>query len=92
MPLVERDKEIFSHALFEAAAVVLVLSCDFKILELNLEAERVYGVDRASVIGEDYLRTFIPPEARAQVEADGRNVLAGEPTKGFENPIKRGIV
>ena len=79
---------LLRHALLEAAAVVIVLSLDFTILEFNREAERVYGVDRGAVIGKSYIQTLIPPEARAQVEADGRKVLAGEPTKGFENPIK----
>ncbi|MDI1480487.1 PAS domain S-box protein [Polyangium sp. y55x31] len=68
-------------------SVVMLIGEDKTILEWNAEAERLYGWPRDEILGKNYLELFVPPEARTAVAADMRKVLAGEETRGFENPI-----
>ncbi|MFQ5780752.1 MAG: PAS domain S-box protein, partial [Nitrospiria bacterium] len=68
-------------------SVILYISPDHKIIEFNQEAERVYGRSREEVLGKDYFKLFLPEIVWDSVAADIRKVLAGEPTRGFENPV-----
>ena len=60
---------------------------EYRILEFNPEAERLYGRKRADVLGKDYLELFLPDNAREAVAADIEKVLAGVPTREFENTV-----
>jgi PAS domain S-box-containing protein len=85
---VRESEERFRTLLLTAPSVVLYLSSDYRILEFNAEAERVYGCKRVDVLGKNYLEMFIPENARAGVAMDIKKVLAGKKTRGYENPIK----
>jgi PAS domain S-box-containing protein len=63
------------------------LDHEYRILEFNPEAERFYGCGRADVLGKDYLELFLPDDAREAVAADIEKVLAGKPSRGFENVV-----
>jgi len=67
--------------------VLVVIDKDGRVFDWNGEAERVYGCPREEALGKDYVETFVPPEAHDAVRADIRKVLAGEPTRSFENPV-----
>ena len=67
--------------------VIVGLRPDHTIFEWNREAERVYGHLRDQVIGRNYLQLALPPEVQGLVAADIRKVLAGEPTRNFENEV-----
>ncbi len=83
-----RESEERFRQLFETTgSITLVLAPDFRIIEFNRQAERAYGVHRDDVIGKNYLECFLPKEVHEAVSEDMKNVLAGEPTFGFENPI-----
>lgn len=71
-----------------APGVILCLSPDYRILEFNAEAERVYGCKREEVLGKNYIEMFLPEEVRAGVAEDIGKVLAGEPTRAYENLVK----
>jgi PAS domain S-box-containing protein len=81
------SEERFRSLVQTAVSVILSLSPDHRIVEFNPEAERLYGRKREDVLGKDYLELFIPEEERDAVAADMKKVLAGEPTKGFENEV-----
>ncbi|MHC4143633.1 MAG: PAS domain S-box protein [Planctomycetota bacterium] len=84
----QRPTEGFFRSLIRYAPnVILLLSRDHRILEFNPEAERLYGYKRADVLGKNYLELFLPSDARQAVAADVEKVLAGEPTRGFENAV-----
>jgi PAS domain S-box-containing protein len=81
-------QERFHHRLIQCVPnVILFLSLDHLILEFNPEAERLYGRKREDVLGKDYFEEFLPEEARHTVAADIEKVLAGEPTRNFQNAI-----
>jgi len=68
--------------------VIIWLAPDFGILDWNPAAERVFGWTREEVLGKNYAELFLPDGVRDAVAADFRKMLAGEPTEGFENPVR----
>ncbi|MBF0526662.1 MAG: PAS domain S-box protein [Deltaproteobacteria bacterium] len=82
------SEERFRSLVQTTLSVILYLSPDGRILEFNPEAERLYGRKREEVLGEKYLELFVPEAIRDVVAAEIKRVLAGEPTRGFENPIR----
>ena len=62
------------HSLFEASIdAILVARPDGRILGFNAAAQRIYGYDRAEVVGADVVDLLTPHDRRAKV----REVLAG---------------
>jgi len=83
-----QESERRFRSLFEnAVSAILYLSLDYRIVEFNPEAERLYGWKREEVLGKNYLELFILEEERDSIAADIDKVLSGKPTKGFENNI-----
>jgi PAS domain S-box-containing protein len=66
---------------------IFCLSRDHRILEWNNEAEKLYGWTRDEVLGKDYFELFLPRSIWDMIAADIRKVLAGEPTRNFENVV-----
>ncbi|MHC4264698.1 MAG: PAS domain S-box protein [Planctomycetota bacterium] len=85
--LLESEKN-FKSLVQTAPSVILSLSPDYKILEFNEEAEKVYGCKREDAIGKNYIETFLAPQEKEKVVEDIEKVLDGQPTRGFENTIK----
>ncbi|MGR3301135.1 MAG: PAS domain-containing sensor histidine kinase [Candidatus Scalindua sp.] len=78
----------YSQSLLNSVVnVIICLSPDHRIIEFNLEAERLYERKREEVLGKDYFELFLPEEVHDAVANDIKKVLAGEPTRGFENEI-----
>lgn len=84
----KKSEEYLRTMLKTSASVIICLSSDHKILEFNSEAERLYGRRREDVIDKDYFELFLPKEAWDGVASDIKKVLGGEPTRGYENPIR----
>ncbi|MHC5055235.1 MAG: PAS domain S-box protein [Planctomycetota bacterium] len=83
-----RESEGRLRSLIQSApTVVLFLSPEGRVLELNAEAERLYGRSRDEALGMDYLDAFLPEESREGVSRDMREVLEGKLTLGFENEV-----
>jgi two-component system cell cycle sensor histidine kinase/response regulator CckA len=70
-----------------APTVILHLSPEGRILDLNPEAESFYGCKRAEALGQNYLESFLPEEARKPVLMDIKKVLRGKRTRSYENPV-----
>lgn len=84
-----RESEERFRTLFQTAGSVIgVASPEGLILEFNPEAERVTGWQRQEVLGQDVSRLFVPEAYREEVQAEIEKALAGEPTRGFETPLK----
>lgn len=47
-----------------AGTILVVLNQDYRIMEWNEEAEKVFGWQRDSVLGEDYFLLFVSPQNR----------------------------
>jgi diguanylate cyclase (GGDEF)-like protein/PAS domain S-box-containing protein len=70
-----------------SASAIICLSSTHKIIELNNEAERLYGIKREEALGKDYFELFLPKSVWEKVASDIRKVLLGEPARGHETPI-----
>ena len=86
-----RSEERFRSLVETAPIVIIHLSPDGRIIEFNPEAERLYGRKRDEAIGQNYLEFCIPEDIRQSVANDIKKVLAGEPTRGYENPIRDAV-
>jgi PAS domain S-box-containing protein len=78
----------FRSVVQTAGSAIFVLSPEYRILEWNKQAERIYGRQRQEVLNKDYLRLFVPEEIRDKVATDMRKVLSGKTIKSFENSIR----
>ncbi len=82
-----KSENYFRHMIQTSASIIVCLSSDHRILEFNIEAERLYGRRRDDVLGEDYFSLFLPESARDGVASDLKKVLNGEPTRGYQNNV-----
>ncbi|MFH1883128.1 MAG: PAS domain S-box protein, partial [Planctomycetota bacterium] len=78
----------FRSVVQTAGSAIFVLSPEYRILEWNKQAERIYGRQRQEVLNKDYLQLFVPEEIRDSVATDMRKVLSGKTIKSFENSIR----
>ena len=71
-----------------AGTVLVVLNQEYRILEWNEEAEKVFGWQRDSVLGEDYFLLFIAPDQR-DILRDKLNITlkVGTVQRNLENKI-----
>lgn len=84
-----RESEERFRTLFQTAgSVISVVNPEGRILEFNLEAERVTGWRRQEVLGQGYLKLLVPAAYGEAVKADFQKVLGGQETRGFEMPLK----
>jgi PAS domain S-box-containing protein len=81
------SEEEFRSLIETALSVVLWLTPDGRIKAFNQEAERLYGRRQEVVLGKNYLELFVPEQDREHLASDIKKVLAGEPTRGFENAV-----
>lgn len=84
-----RESEHRFRSLVEtAASVIMSLSPEGLILEFNPEAERLYGRRREDVLGQDYFALFLPEGPRDAIRMTIASILAGNPMRGLEYPIR----
>jgi PAS domain S-box-containing protein len=85
----ERSEVAFRTLVEAAPCMIVILRPDHTIAYFSRYAEEVTGYTAAEVLGRDYVQRFLPPEHRAGVADAVRRVLAGVPSRGYENPILR---
>jgi PAS domain S-box-containing protein len=82
------DSVALCHSIIQTAgSVILYLSTDYRIVEWNQEAERLYGLQCQEVLGKNYLELCVPAHLRGAVAADLGTVLSGEPRWGLEHLV-----
>lgn len=62
------NEQIQRFLLHASSAVILKLSPDLKILELNPEAEKFFGIKRVDALGKNYLESLVPEPVRKKTE------------------------
>jgi PAS domain S-box-containing protein len=83
-----QESEENYRSLFQTVGCVVVcLSANYKILEWNAQAERVYGFKKEEVMGEDYIKMFIPEPIQDEIITATKNILAGQSVRDYENEI-----
>jgi two-component system, chemotaxis family, CheB/CheR fusion protein len=56
--------------------IIIKLSPEWKILEVNPAAEKYLGKKQDTIYGKDYIQMFIPSSMRAKIENELRNILS----------------
>jgi PAS domain S-box-containing protein len=82
------SEERFRLLVHTVGSVIIVLSLEYRIVEFNQEAERVFGWSRQEMLGKDYLALDMPEAARQTVAATLHKAMQGEPSGGFENTMR----
>jgi PAS domain S-box-containing protein len=80
---------LFSLLVETAAAPILLLSPDLTVIEINSEAELLYGRPRNAVIGGNYFDVLDPSRQSGLTREDFKDILAGKPVRGFEGRVQR---
>ena len=66
--------------------VIIELSTDFNILELNPEAERFFGKTRGETFNRNYFQVFVPEPSRKKYEKEFNKLLNKWPGGKFKMP------
>jgi PAS domain S-box-containing protein len=85
----ERSEAAFRTLVEAAPSMIVILRPDRTIVYFSPFAEQLTGYRAEEVVGKDYFSLFLPD--KSVQEAVGREigqVLAGQPARGFENPIR----
>jgi len=74
MKLNETD-QMYKLLLNSVSDIIVKLSIDLKILEVNPAAEKYFGKKKEEIINKNYLQTFIPEKYRKKTEIEMNKIL-----------------
>ncbi|HEX8203032.1 MAG TPA: PAS domain S-box protein, partial [Isosphaeraceae bacterium] len=83
----ERSDATFRHLVEAAECLIVILRPDAAIHYFSPFAERLTGYAAAEVLGRDFTSLLPEDSDRQALRTDLRRVLAGRPTRGFEQAI-----
>ena len=83
----ERSEATFRHLVEAAECMIVILRPDHTIVYFSPFAEQLTGFTAADVRGRDYVELLLPSDIRRAVSEEFVRVIAGNPTRGFPNPI-----
>ena len=86
----KKSEKRYRTLIENAPIVILHLSPTGDILDLNPEAEKLYGRKRQQIVGQNFIDNYLPEEVQDEVYLDIKKVLKGMPTRGFENQFING--
>ncbi|MFO7619693.1 MAG: chemotaxis protein CheB [Bacteroidales bacterium] len=80
--------EQINRLLFNSSADVMIeLSADLEITDLNLSAEEFFGKKRGDAINQKYTHIFVPEPSRKKTEADLKKLLNELQDKGLKMQV-----
>jgi two-component system CheB/CheR fusion protein len=71
-----------------SSEIIIKLSADLKILEINPAAENYFGKTQADVLSKNYIHTFVPEPLRKRTEKELKKILSNS----LENNIKMMLI
>jgi two-component system, LuxR family, sensor kinase FixL len=83
----DRSEAAFRHLVEAAECLIIILRSNHTITYFSPFAVELTGYSAAEVRGQDYLKLIVPRRDRHAVAAEFVRVIAGAPTRGFQNPI-----
>ena len=86
--VLSETQDILKSLINKVPSVVLALSSTGEVIEFNPEAEKVFGRNRAEVLGKNYFDLFIANALRKKVKSDMKQLLSGSLPNHFENIVK----
>jgi len=83
------ETEQMNNLLMKASSEIIIkLSADFKILEINPAAEKYFGNKQANVLSKNYVQTFVPEPLRKRTEKEMKKIMKNS----LENNIKMMLI
>jgi PAS domain S-box-containing protein len=82
------SEERFRLLVHTVGSVIIVLSPEYRIVEFNQEAERVFGWSRHEMLGKNYVELSVREAGREAVVAKLHKVMRSEPSRDFESVIR----
>ncbi|MGP0066453.1 MAG: ATP-binding protein [Isosphaeraceae bacterium] len=83
----ERSEVTFRHLVEAAECMIVILRPDHTIVYFSPFAEQLTGYSAEEARGRDYLELLLAEADRLTVIEESKRVIAGNPTRGFENPV-----
>ena len=83
----DRSEAAFRDLVEAAECLIIILRPDHTITYFSPFAVELTGYSAAEVRGQDYLSLIVPEPDRRAVAEEFVRVIAGVPTRGFQNPI-----
>jgi len=84
-----RDSQMMLRSFIEnVPGVIIGLSSDWKIIEYNPAAEKLFGHKRDDVIGKNYIDLFIPPVMQNKILTDMKELMTGVLPNRYKNMVK----
>ena len=83
----ERSEAAFRHLVEAADCMIVILRPDHSIVYFSPFAEQLSGYSAEEVRGRDYLGLLVHERDRRTVAEEFLRVIAGSPTRGFQNAI-----
>ena len=83
----DRSEAAYRHLVEAAECLIIILRPDHTIIYFSPFAVELTGYSAAEVRGQDYLNLIVPEPDRKAVAEEFVRVIAGAPTRGFQNPI-----
>lgn len=82
-----QSESAFQNVVETAPCMIVILRPDRTIAYFSPFAEQLTGYSAEDVLGCDYFELFLPEAERAGVAAEMEHILAGKPTRGYQNPV-----
>jgi two-component system sensor kinase FixL len=83
----QRSESTFRNLVEAAGCMIVILRGDGSIAYFSPFAEQLTGYSAKEVLGRDYLQIFLDDADRPGVAAGIRQVLEGDPVRGYQNDI-----
>jgi PAS domain S-box-containing protein len=83
----EQSEAAFRHLVEAAECMIVILRTDRTIVYFSPFAEQLTGYTANELRGRDYIELLLPDSERQAVAAEFVRIIAGRPTRGFENSI-----
>ncbi len=82
------ESEHINHLLAQSSQELIIkLSSDWKILEFNTEAEKVFGKKQKEVVNEDFVHLFVPEPDQGKVKKELETLLTKNPDSKFKMKV-----
>ena len=83
------ETEQMNHLLLNSTTdIIIKLSTNWKILEINKAAEKYFGKKQEEIVNKNYIHTFIPETLRKETENKMNNILSNPHDTSFRLQLK----
>jgi len=83
-----KNEQVHQLILNSSSDAIIKLTTDLKVLEFNQEAEKFFGKNHKEVMGQSYLKVFVPESLQKKTEKDFLKILKEKMNASFKMEMK----